>query len=136
MSSNFRETEEYYEHSLDICKYIGPVIPTRGREAHVKKFSLLIATTNTERCNRKICQNLQTLFKAFDVKKNSVFAGDPDGYAPDITFTIDDADLMDMALGRISSAKALFARKLKIDGDLKLAMKFDYWKYMKFRIDE
>lgn len=52
-------------------------------------------------------------------------AGDPPGGKADVTFTLDSADFVKMFKGELKATAAFMGGKLKIKGDMGLAMKLE-----------
>ncbi|CAK9813409.1 Peroxisomal multifunctional enzyme type 2 [Anthophora plagiata] len=58
-----------------------------------------------------------------DLKKPEVYRGEPKSVKPDATLTLEDADMVQMALGKLNPQVAFMRGKLKISGNVMLTQK-------------
>nr|XP_034196444.1 peroxisomal multifunctional enzyme type 2 [Osmia lignaria] len=58
-----------------------------------------------------------------DLKKAEVYKGEPKSGKPDATLTLEDADMIQMALGKLNPQMAFMQKKLKITGNIMLTQK-------------
>lgn len=111
--------------------------PVRGNEEQLLSDAVFDGMKEVVHSNREKVKSINGVFVyvitkggkvvskwTLDLKKGQVYKGDPEaGINVDTTLTVDDQDMVDIALGKLNPQAAFMKGKLKIKGNIMLVQK-------------